>query len=99
MQQGPAVSKGAGSPVNPIEMARIPSGYNGSLENKSEASHDGFSFCRSKGSSLIAITNRLSYLMAEYSDQTGATKWRRVVPAGQREKVEQWLQENYPVRA
>lgn len=65
----------------------------------SDATHDGFSFLRSKGQSIIAVRNNLSYLMAEYSDVTGITNWRRVVPAGQREKVENWLRANYPVRA
>jgi hypothetical protein len=36
--------------------------------------------------------------MAEYSERTGGLKWQRVVLATQREQVEKWLREHYPVR-
>ena len=36
--------------------------------------------------------------MAEYSERTGTVKWQRVVMATQREKIEKWLGEHYPVQ-
>jgi hypothetical protein len=35
--------------------------------------------------------------MAEYTVQTGRTIWQRVAPLTQRESVEKWLRNNYPV--
>jgi hypothetical protein len=35
--------------------------------------------------------------MAEYDETTGVTRWTGVVPAAQRENVQQWLLKNYPV--
>ena len=46
---------------------------------------------------LIQVFNEDSYLMAEYSERTGAVSWQRVLLATQREAVEKWLQERYPV--
>ncbi len=37
--------------------------------------------------------------MAEYSERTGVVKWQRVVLASQREQIEKWLGEHYPVQA
>jgi hypothetical protein len=37
--------------------------------------------------------------MAEYSERTGVTKWRRVVLASQREQIERWIGEQYPVQS
>ena len=37
--------------------------------------------------------------MAEYSEHTGAVKWHRVVLATQKELIEKWLGEHYPVQA
>lgn len=36
--------------------------------------------------------------MAEYSERTGRVSWQRVVPVTQREAIERWLNEQYPVR-
>jgi hypothetical protein len=36
--------------------------------------------------------------MAEYSERTGQVKWQRVVLASQREQIEKWLGEHYPVQ-
>jgi hypothetical protein len=35
--------------------------------------------------------------MAEYTVRTGRVSWQRVVAASQRESVEKWLRENYPM--
>jgi hypothetical protein len=37
--------------------------------------------------------------MAEYNERTGVVKWQRVVLASQRDQIEKWLGENYPVEA
>jgi hypothetical protein len=47
---------------------------------------------------VIHVFNEGSYLMAEYSERTGSVKWQRVLIASQRESVERWLREHYPVR-
>jgi hypothetical protein len=45
----------------------------------------------------VTIFNGLNYVMAAYCIQTGVTKWQRVIPAPQRDKVEKWLGTHYPV--
>jgi hypothetical protein len=45
----------------------------------------------------VQIFNEHSYVMGEYTQATGITKWQRVVAAGQRATIEQWLSEHYPV--
>ena len=54
-----------------------------------------FRFKRAKTDGLIEVLNEGSYVMAEYSERTGEVKWRRVVAAAQREKIEKWLGEHY----
>jgi hypothetical protein len=44
----------------------------------------------------LASPPNLRYRMAEYDETTGVTRWTRVVPAAQRENVQQWLLKNYP---
>lgn len=44
----------------------------------------------------IEVLNEGSYVIAEYSERTGAVKWQRVVLASQRELIEKWLGEHYP---
>ncbi len=56
-----------------------------------------FHFQRSENASRITVFNNLRYVMAEYDETTGVTRWTRVVPAAQRENVQQWLLKNYPV--
>jgi hypothetical protein len=56
-----------------------------------------FHFQKSPGTSRVTVLNSLSYVMAEYDTATGVTRWTRVVPAAQRENVQQWLLKNYPV--
>ncbi len=36
--------------------------------------------------------------MAEYSERTGTVKWQRVVLATQKEMIEKWLGQHYPVQ-
>jgi hypothetical protein len=57
-----------------------------------------YRFKRAKPDGIILVLNEGSYVMAEYSEHTGAVKWQRVVLATQKEKVENWLREQYPVQ-
>jgi hypothetical protein len=56
-----------------------------------------FHFQKSESTSRVTVLNNLRYIMAEYDETTGVTRWTRVVPAAQRENVQQWLLKNYPV--
>jgi len=57
-----------------------------------------FRFKRSKADGCIQVLNEGSYVMAEYNERTGVVKWQRVVLSTQREKVEKWLVEHFPVQ-
>ncbi len=65
---------------------------------KEHAAPSSYHFKRTKTDGLIEVLNEGSYVMAEYSERTGVVKWQRVVMASQREKIEKWLGEHYPVR-
>jgi hypothetical protein len=58
-----------------------------------------YHFKRGKTDGLIEVLNEGYYVMAEYSERTGVVKWQRVVLASQKEKIEKWLIEHYPVKA
>ena len=58
-----------------------------------------YHFKRAKIDGLIQVLNEGSYVMAEYSERTGVVRWQRVVLATQKEKIERWLGEHYPVQA
>ena len=58
-----------------------------------------YHFRRSNFHGLIEVVNEGSYVMAEYSERTGVVKWQRVVLASQREQIEKWLGEHYPVQS
>ena len=58
-----------------------------------------YHFKRTKTDGLIHVLNEGSYVMAEYSERTGVVRWQRVVLATQKEKIERWLGEHYPVQA
>ena len=57
------------------------------------------SFQFKRTAEVIRVFNENSYLMAEYSERTGAVKWQRVLIASQREVIEKWLRERYPASA
>ena len=61
-----------------------------------QVSFSSYQFKRS-GHRRIEVLNESSYVLAEYSERTGAVKWQRVVLASQREMIEKWLGEHYPV--
>jgi hypothetical protein len=65
---------------------------------KHHAALSSYHFKRTKVEGLIHVLNEGSYVMAEYSEHTGAVSWQRVVLATQKEIIEKWLIENYPVK-
>jgi hypothetical protein len=64
---------------------------------KTQVSFSPFQFKRPKPDGAIQMFNEKSYLMGEYHQGTGKVSWYRVVLAAQRERVESWLLEHYPV--
>jgi hypothetical protein len=66
---------------------------------KHQSAPFSYHFKRAKTDGLIQVLNEGSYVMAEYSERTGTVKWQRVVQTTQREKIEKWLGEHYPVQA
>jgi hypothetical protein len=66
-------------------------------KKQEQAGHD-FTFHRLGNSGKIVVSNSLSYTMAEYDEKTGLTRWQRVVPAAQREKIQHSLLANYPIQ-
>ena len=58
---------------------------------------DSYHFRRAKQHGLIQVFNQDWYLMAEYSEHTGAVSWQRITAAPQRAAVEQWLRDQFPV--
>jgi hypothetical protein len=63
------------------------------------AALSSYHFKRAHTDGIIQVLNEGSYVMAEYSERTGTVTWQRVVLATQREQVEKWLRERYPVHA
>ena len=53
---------------------------------------------RAKTDSLILIFNPDEYLMAEYSERSGITKYQRLVPAPHKDVIERWLSQHFPVK-
>ena len=70
----------------------------GSVQHHHHKINDTYHCRRAKQESIILVYNQDSYLMAEYSERTGRVSWQRVVPVTQREAVERWLNEQYPVQ-
>jgi len=65
---------------------------------KHHAALSSYHFKRTKIEGLIHVLNEGSYVMAEYNERTGALNWQRVVLATQKERIEKWLGEHYPVQ-
>ena len=53
---------------------------------------------RTDKGNVMLVLNADNYVMAEYNMLTGQTVWQRFVQAPQREKVETWLTQSYPVQ-
>jgi hypothetical protein len=64
---------------------------------KHHAALSSYHFQRAKTQGIIKVLNEGSYVMAEYSERTGTVKWQRVVLATQKEMIEKWLGQHYPV--
>jgi hypothetical protein len=65
---------------------------------KHQAALSSYHFQRAKTQGIIRVLNEGSYVMAEYSERTGTVKWQRVVLATQKEMIERWLGQHYPVQ-
>lgn len=65
---------------------------------KHHVSLSSYHFRRSKCEGIIEVLNEGMYVMAEYSERSGVVKWQRVVLASQREQIEKWLSEHYPIQ-
>jgi hypothetical protein len=65
---------------------------------KPASSFPSFQFKRTKQNGVIEVLNDGFYVVAEYSERTGVVRWQRVVLAAQREKIEKWLGDHYPVQ-
>jgi hypothetical protein len=59
--------------------------------------NESFHCKRSESGEVVRVYNSNNYLMAEYTVRTGRTSWQRVAALTQRESVEKWLRNNYPV--
>jgi hypothetical protein len=66
---------------------------------KSHVAVSAFQFRRPKPDGPVQVLNDKSYLMGEYNQRTGKVAWQRVVLASQKDHVESWLLEHYPVGA
>jgi hypothetical protein len=68
------------------------------MATKQAQAEQNFSFHRHGNNGRVIVSNNLSYTMAEYDEYTGLTRWQRVVPAAQREKVQIFLLTQYPLK-
>ena len=68
------------------------------MATKQEPAEQNFSFHRKGDNGRVVVGNNFGYTMAEYDEFTGLTRWHRVVPAAQREKIQLWLLAQYPVK-
>ncbi len=94
--------------VDPIKPGRIASGVSNAgssarqVPEKSDARKNyktavrSYRFQRARTPGIIEVLNENSYVMAEYSERTGAVQWQRMVLAAQREQIERWLKDHYP---
>jgi hypothetical protein len=44
----------------------------------------------------ISVFTGNSYLVAEYSERSGETRWQRVVAAAQKDGITEWLKQHFP---
>jgi hypothetical protein len=56
-----------------------------------------FRFKRVRANGPVQVLNEQSYLMGEYNQHTGKVSWQRVVLATQKNNIESWLLEHYPI--
>jgi|PlaIllAssembly_1097288.scaffolds.fasta_scaffold522833_2 hypothetical protein len=51
---------------------------------------------RGKVGGLILVMNSGAYVLANYRELTGELHWQRVIPAGEKKAIEDWLGRNFP---
>ncbi len=56
-----------------------------------------YSCLRSQHEGRLEILNENNYVMGEYNRRTGIVTWERLVLATQREAIQRWFAEHYPV--
>jgi hypothetical protein len=56
-----------------------------------------FHFKRVHANGPVQVLNQQSCLMGEYNQRTGKVSWQRVVLAIQKNNIESWLLEHYPI--
>ncbi|HEY4361298.1 MAG TPA: hypothetical protein VGN17_10025 [Bryobacteraceae bacterium] len=60
-------------------------------------SNGAYQFKQAHPGGIIDVVNSDGYVMAQYNDRTGKTSWQRVLPITQRESIEKWLHQQFPV--
>jgi hypothetical protein len=60
---------------------------------------DNFYCGRLRDDSIVSVMTTGAYVMAEYDEQTGETRWYRVVNATQKENLQNWLRQHFPIKA
>ena len=79
---------------SPIEGAKIVT-----MVQNTRAINASF-YCKpSPQDGTMLVLNADHYIMGYYRMKTGSVSWHRVVQATQRESIEKWLLQNYPVKA
>jgi hypothetical protein len=58
--------------------------------------NESFYCGRLREDGIISVMTTGAYVMAEYDDQTGETRWYRVVNASQKENLQNWLKQHFP---
>ena len=58
--------------------------------------NESFYCGRLREDGIISVMTTGAYVMAEYDDHTGETRWYRVVNATQKENLQNWLKLHFP---
>ena len=66
--------------------------------DKRDSTAPSYQFRRAKAGGLVEVINENFYVVAEYNERTGVTKWQRLVLASQKDLIEKWLAAHYPAR-
>src|SRR3974390_3398073 len=78
-----------------------PANQGDSTPSKSESTEKyktalrSYRFQRARTPGIIEVLNENSYVMAEYSERTGAVKWQGLLLQSPREQIEKWLKDNF----
>jgi len=63
-----------------------------------QAIHSQVSCHRANHSNLVTVTTADAFLVAEYNVESDSFSWQRLLPAGQKLSIEEWVRERFPVR-